>query len=329
MERRRLVIPVLVLIALVAFGTVGYRILEGWSWLDSLFMTAMTLTTVGYGSPQPLNTPGKVFSTILMLFGIGLMLYLLTLLAETLLRMFTDPNLAQRRRERKIMNLKNHTIVCGYGQVGEAVCTALKGANRDVVVIDHRTDNLAWAEAHGIFTLVGDATDEDTLRRAGVERATSLVSVINSDPSNLYVVLSAKGLNPGIRVIARASDESAARKMRRAGADEVVNPYQLSGNRIAAMMLAPRLSRLLSGDVTSDHFTVREITVPESLVGRTVGDLGRETGALIVAIWRDGQPLRAKAKNVLQAGDTFLVAGAAAEVEAVEAQRNEANVQGA
>lgn len=309
------------LTGLVLFGTVGYRLLEGWSWLDCLFMTAMTLTTVGYGSPGPLHTDGKVFSVVLMLFGIGLMLYLLTLLAETILRTVTDPLAAQRRKERKIMNLKNHTIVCGYGQVGEAVSTALLGAKKDVVVIDHRTDHLEWAQLHGLHTLVGDATDEDTLRRAGIERASALVSVINSDPSNLYVVLSARGLNPGIRVIARASDESAARKMRRAGADEVVNPYQLSGNRIAAMMLAPRLARLLSGDVTSDHFTVREITVPASLVGRTVGELGRETGALIVAIWRDGHPVRAKAKQVLEAGDTFLVAGAVAEVEAVEAER--------
>lgn len=316
------------LAGLVVFGTVGYRVLEGWSWLDCLFMTAMTLTTVGYGTPEELHTDGKVFSVVLMLFGIGFMLYLLTLLAETILRTVTDPLAAQRRKERKIMNLRNHTIVCGYGQVGEAVSTALVSAKKDVVVIDQRTEHLEWAQLHGLHTLVGDATDEEVLRRAGVERASALVSVINSDPSNLYVVLSAKGLNPGLRVIARASDESAARKMRRAGADEVINPYQLSGNRIAAMMLAPNLSRLLSGSVTSDHFTVREITVPESLVGRTIAELGQQTGALIVAIWRDGQPIRAKAKKTLQMGDTVLVAGAASEVEAVEAQRAE-NAQGA
>lgn len=330
MDRRRLYLLLGLLTGLVALGTLGYRVLEGWSWLDCLFMTAMTLTTVGYGSPGPLHTDGKVFSTLLMLFGIGFMLYLLTVMAEMVVRGLTDPVAAQRRKERRLINLKGHTIVCGYGQVGEAVCAALTGARREVVVVDHRPENLAWAEAHGINTLVGDATDEEVLRRAGVERAASLVTVINSDPSNLYVVLSAKGLNPGIRLIARASDESAARKMRRAGADEVVNPYQLSGNRIAAMMLAPRLSRLLSSGVTSEHFTIREITVPDRLVGRTIGELGRETGALIVAIWREGQPVRAKAKQPLQAGDTVLVAGAVAEVEAVEAQRTqEASVQGA
>ena len=279
------------LTALVVFGTVGYRLIEGWSWLDCLFMTAMTLTamtltTLGYGSPGPLHLGGKVFSVILMLCGIGLMLYLLTLLAETILRTVTDPLAAQRRKERKIMNLENHTIVCGYGQVGEAVATAMKGANKDNKdVIDQRTEHLEWAQLHGLHTVVGDATDEDILRRAGVETASALVSVINSDPGNLYVVLSARGMNPHLRVIARASDESAARKVRRAGADDVVNPCQVSGNRIAALMLAPHLANLLSGSVTSEHFTVREI---------------------------------------LQAGDTVPVAGAAVEVEAVEVEAVEA-----
>ncbi len=309
------------IVGLAAFGAVGYRVLEGWRWLDCVYMSVMVLTTVGFGEVHPLGVPGKVFTIVLMGVGIGLMLYLLSLLAETLVRGLMDPLAARRRKERKLIHLRGHTVVCGYGQVGEAVCTALRAAKKDVVVIDHRPEHLEWAEAHGIHTLVGDATDEDVLRRAGAERAESLVTVINSDPSNLYVVLSAKGLNPGLRVIARASDESAARKMRRAGADEVVNPYQLSGNRIAAMMLAPRLSRLLSGDVTSDHFAVREIGVPDALVGRTVADLGRETGALVVAVWRGGHPVVGRPGEVLHAGDTVLVAGAVAEVEAVEAAR--------
>ncbi len=188
---RRSPYPLMAMLAgLVAFGTLGFRLTEGWNWLDCLFMSVMTLTTVGYGSPGPLHQDGKIFSIILMTFGIGLMLYLLTLLAETLLRALTDPNLAQRRKERKIMSLKDHTIVCGYGQVGEAVANALVTARREVVVIDHRTEHIEWAEAHGIHTLVGDATDEEVLRRAGAEHASSLVTVINSDPSNLYVVLS-------------------------------------------------------------------------------------------------------------------------------------------
>lgn len=121
---------------LVTFGTVGYRLIEGWNWLDCLFMTAMTLTTVGYGSPEPLSVAGKWFSVLLMLFGIGLMLYLLTLLAEYVFRTMTDPDAQRRRKEKKLMSLQNHTIVCGYGQVGEAVCMALASAQREVVVID-------------------------------------------------------------------------------------------------------------------------------------------------------------------------------------------------
>lgn len=161
------------------------------------------------------------------------------------------------------------------------------------------------------------------LRRAGVESAASLVSVLSTDPANLYVVLSARGMNAGLRVIARASDESAARKMRRAGADEVVNPYQLSGNRIAAMMLAPNLSRLLAGDISSEHFTVREVGISAALVGQTVEQLGRRTGALVVAIWRGGEALRGRPSEVLREGDTVLVAGAVAEVEAVQARLGE------
>ncbi|WP_291427006.1 TrkA family potassium uptake protein [Deinococcus sp.] len=320
MDRRPFILSGLIL-GLVTFGALGYRITEGWSWLDCVYMSIMVLTTVGFGEVQPLNVHGKIFSIVLMTFGIGLMLYLLTLLAETVIRSVTDPSINKRRRERRIMNLRGHTIVCGYGQVGEAVTTALVSAKREVVVIDHRTEHIEWAETHGVHTLVGDATDEEVLRRAGLDRAASLVTVINSDPSNLYVVLSAKGIKPQLQVIARASDESAARKMRRAGADEVVNPYQLSGNRIAAMMLAPQFSRLLSGGATSDHFTVREIGVGQLLIGRSIEQLGRDTGALVIGIWRDGQVVRARAGEILQAGDTVLVAGAAHEVEAVEGQQ--------
>ena len=309
------------LLGLLAFGSLGYRLTEGWSWLDCLYMTEMVLTTVGFGEVHPLSPAGKAFSILLMLFGIGLMLYLLTLLAEYLLRTVTDPDTQRRRKEKKLQSFVDHTIVCGYGQVGEAVATALRGAGRTVVVVDQRPEHLEWAQTHGLHTLVGDATDEDVLKRAGVEHAAALVSVLSNDPANLYVVLSAKGLNPGLKVIARASDESAARKMRRAGADEVVNPYQLSGNRIAGMMLAPHLDRLLSGDISSEHFTVREVTVPERLVGQTVEHLGRETGALVVAIWRGGQAIRGRPQEQLRAGDTVLVAGAAAEVEAVEARQ--------
>lgn len=308
----------LMLLALVGLGAAGYHAIEGWSWDDSIYMTLMVLTTVGFGEVHPLTPAGKLYTDAVMVVGIGLMLYLLSLLAEGVVRGLFDPALAQRRKEKRLQTLRNHTVVCGYGQVGEAVCTALLGAGRKVVVIDEEAPRLEWAATHGLLTLQGDATDEDVLRRAGVEHAAALVTAIRSDPANLYVVLSAKGLRPDLQVIARASDESAARKMRRAGADEVVNPYQLSGNRIAGLMLAPHLSRFLAGTVASEHFTVREVSVPPRFVGQSVEELGKQTGALVVAIWRDGQPLRARGGETFAAGDTLLLAGASAEVEAVE-----------
>ena len=308
---------VLLLLSLVGGGTLGYVWLEGWSISDSLYMTLMVLTTVGFNEVHPLNQAGEYFTDALMVVGIGLMLYLLTLLADTTLRGVLDPVRMRRRKERRLRMLKNHTLVCGYGQVGEAVCAALKQAGRQIVVIDADTERLAAAQAQGLPVLEGDATDEELLKRAGIEKASALVSVINSDPANLYVVLSARGLVPELMIIARASDEQAGIKMRRAGASEVVNPYQLSGNRIARLMLAPHLSRFLSGGLDSDHFTVRETAVPDSYIGQSIERFGQQSGALVVAIWRGGQALRAHPREVLQSGDTLLLAGTAAEVEGV------------
>ncbi|TSA82470.1 potassium channel protein [Deinococcus detaillensis] len=308
---------VLVLLTLIGGGASGYHWLEGWNWSDSVYMTLMVLTTVGFNEVHQLSRPGEYFTDVLMVAGIGLMLYLLTVLAESALRGVVDPQRARRRKERRVKMLKGHTLVCGYGQVGEAVCAALKQAGRSVVVIDTDAERLAYASAHGLQVLGGDATDEEVLKRAGVERAGALVSVIHSDPANLYVVLSARGLVPELKIIARASDESAARKMRRAGASEVVNPYQLSGNRIARLMIAPHLARFLSSDLDSSHFTVREGAVPSGYVGKTIEQFGQDSGALVVAIWRDNQALRARPQEVLLSTDTLLLAGTAAEVAGV------------
>lgn len=308
---------VLVLLALVGGGASGYHAIEGWNWSDSLYMTLMVLTTVGFNEVHPLSRWGEYFTDVLMVAGIGLMLYLLTVLAESALRGVVDPQRARRRKERRLRMLKDHILVCGYGQVGEAVCDALREAGRSVVVIDADAERLSTASAHGLQVLEGDATDEEVLKKAGIEKASALVSVINSDPANLYVVLSARGLAPELTIIARASDESAARKMRRAGASEVVNPYQLSGNRIARLMLAPHLARFLSSDLDSSHFTVREGAVPTSYVGKTIEQFGQDSGALVVAIWRDNHALRARPQEVLLGTDTLLLVGTGEEVAGV------------
>ncbi|GGQ98803.1 potassium channel family protein [Deinococcus ruber] len=301
---------------LIGVSSSGYHFIEGWDWSDSVYMTLMVLTTVGFGEVHPLHPAGKAFTNVLMVAGIGLMLYLLSLLAESTLRGVLDPATLKRRKERRLRMLKDHTVVCGYGQVGEAVGAALLSAGRTVIVVDDNPERLALAASHGLHTLEGDATDEEVLKRAGLEKAAALVSVISSDPANLYVVLSARSLMPQLTIIARASDESAARKMRRAGASEVVNPYQLSGNRIAGLMLAPHLAQFLHGTAASDHFTVREIAVPEPDVGRSVEAFGQRSGALVVAIWRDGHPLRAQPDELLRPTDTLLLAGTAREVAA-------------
>lgn len=313
--RRVLPLSGLVL-GLIGFGTLGYRLTEGWSWLDCVYMTLMVLTTVGFGEVHTPTPHGKMFSIVLMSLGIGLMLYLLAQIAEAVMRDLTDPVVVRKRKERKVNKLADHVVVCGLGQVGEAVTVSLLAEGQKVVAIDTRAERLAWAEARGAGTLEGDATDDELLRRAGIERARALVCVTNNDPSNLYVVLSARGLNPGLHIIARASDESATRKIQRAGADEVINPYSLSGRRIAGLILNPKLTQFMSGSSDNPaHFTVREVPLSAQYVGQTVAELGQKSGALIVAIWREGGPVRARPGEVLGTGDTLLAVGSDAEID--------------
>lgn len=301
--------PLLLLVALNAAGMLGYRLTEGWPLVDCLYMSLMVLTTVGFNEIHPLTPAGKWLTIGLMSFGIGLMLYLLTQLSEIVTRRVLDPTEVRRRKERRHMKLKRHTIVCGYGRVGEAVAAALQNAGRSVLVIDQDPERIAWADSQGLATLEADATDESTLHRAGLPQAEALITAMHGDPANLYVVLSARALAPQLTIIARAGSEIAGQKMTRAGADEVINPYQVSGGRIADLLLAPRFTRALSGHELPSHFDLRELPVPETLHGQPVGRVSETTGTRVVALWRGGEILVAHGDQVLQPGDVLLVAG--------------------
>lgn len=315
-ERRSLLPRILAIIgALVVLGTVGYRLIEGWSWLDSLYMTLMVLTTVGFGEVRPLGAGGKLFTSALMVVGIGLMLYSISLLAEIEIGAFADPRRARKRKERRVRELQGHTVVCGFGQVGEAVCAALHEEGKAFVVVDASRERARLAEERGYLSIEGDATQDDTLRRAGVTRAANLVSVLSSDPANLYVLLSALSLRPELTTIARASNEDAAEKMRRAGAGEIINPYRISAARVANLLLRPTLVQLLDalrfGEV---DYRIEEVAVEGDLVHSSVQDVGRRSGALVVAVRRGEQVRRPHPDDKLERGDVLLLIGAAEEL---------------
>ena len=237
----QLVRSLLALAVLTAVAIAGYMLIEGWSLLDAAYMTVVTFTTVGYEEVHPLSSTGRVFTMFLMVAGVGVMLYILTsvmhlIVAQELLR-----NLVRRRRMRSRMaRLSGHFIVCGFGRVGRAVAFTLQEQSAEVIVIDKDADALTEAEERGMLWVRGDSTQDEHLLAAHVREAHGLVAATGDDSHNVFVSLTARGLNPDLYIVARASRPDAAEKLRRAGADEVVLPHVIGGKEMALSALSSR-----------------------------------------------------------------------------------------
>jgi voltage-gated potassium channel len=231
---RQIALAIALIAALVVLGTGGFM-LTGESFLDSLYRTMNTVTTAGMDS-RPDSGAGKVLTAVLLVSGVAAFLYLIGLLLEFVVGGLASGLWERRRMNARIGALDAHHVVCGYGRVGTRVVQDLAAAGARVLVIDRNLDALTRAREDGVPCMGGDAADDAVLHEAGIERAASLVACADDDAANTYVVLTAKGVRPDLHVIARASSESAVRKLQRAGADEVVSPYLTAGDQIAALL---------------------------------------------------------------------------------------------
>jgi voltage-gated potassium channel len=294
------------LLGVFVLGTIGYVVL-GFSVLDAVYQTVTTVATVGFREVQPLDDAGKVFTIVLILIGVGTALYTFSVLLESLLEGHLARLFGRRRMERQIEGLHDHVIVCGWGRVGRAIGTELAAAGTDLVVVDR--DPTRPPEA-GVPSIVGDATEDLLLERAGLSRARALVAALDSDAANLFVTLSARSLRPDLFIVARARVEESEEKLRRAGADRVVNPQSIGGARIAAFVLQPNVTEFL--DVVMHdrnlQFRLEEVVVPpgSAIAGRSIRDahLRDRTGALVLALREsDG------AFNTNPSPDTTIAAG--------------------
>lgn len=224
----------LALAALVALGVAGYMLIEGWSFLDAAYMTIITFTTVGYEEVRPLSQTGRIFNMFVMVGGVGVMLYILTSVVHMVVAQQALRHLVRRRRMRtRISRLSGHFIVCGFGRVGKAVALTLEEQSAPLVVIDKDPEVLTEAEQYGLLYLHGDPTRDEDLLTARVEEALGLVAATGNDSDNVYISLTARGLNPSLRIVARASRADAEDKLRRAGADEVISPHIIGGRHMA------------------------------------------------------------------------------------------------
>jgi voltage-gated potassium channel len=314
------------LLAVFVGGTVGYRVIERADWWDAFYMTAITLTTVGYREVFPLSRAGQVFTVVLLVFGLGLLLLVATEIGRTVLEGEIRHVLGQARRSRMIERLEGHEIVCGWGRMGQAVVEELRHARRDVVVVELRGEKVQRLNELGIAVVAADATSETALNAAGVARARGLVACLNDDAHNVYTVLTARSLNPNLFIVARAGEEGAETRMRRAGANRVVNPYQHGGTRLAHLLLKPSVVDFLDFSLAAGReagLDLEQLRVDESSVvaGRTIiqADLRRRCGIAVVAVRRAEALLPNPEPSLrIEAGDVLIVLGTRGQLESLE-----------
>jgi voltage-gated potassium channel len=322
--RKRLILSILLIVLIVAFGTVGYMIVEGWSILDSIYMTIITLASVGYKEVHELSYNGRMFTIVLIIGGVGTVLYALNNGAKLILEGEFKEIFWRKRLEKKIRELKNHYIVCGYGRMGKIICRELKEKNIKFVVVEKKLD--ALGEKGDIIILEGDATRDEILREVGIERAKGLISVLPTDAENLFVVLSARELNPKLFIVARAGEEGSEQKLMRAGADKVVSPYHIGGLRIAHTVLKPAVVDFIEFATKSGNIDLQmeEITIREDskLAGLTLDEcgIGRELGIIIVAIKRPAGDMKFNPtfRTTIKAGDTLIALGEISKLKILE-----------
>jgi len=312
-SRARIRIVLIAVLAALAFGTIVFRLLEGWSILDSLYVTAQTVTTVGFGDITPRTAPGRAFATVFMIVGVGIVLYALTSTVQSIVH---SELFARYGHSRKMSKLQNHFIICGAGRVGSHLIRSLRAVDGVFLVIESDQRKCETLMDMGIPVLVRDATLEESLVEAGVEHARGLASCLPDDADNVYVVLTARDLNPGIHIVARAAEEQAESKLIRAGANRVVAPTIIGGHRMAMALTKPAVGDFLDS-VTANQlelgFEQLEVDPVSTLVNRKLSEtvIRSELNIVIVSIRRnDGEIIfNPSGETRIEGGDMLIAIG--------------------
>lgn len=312
----RLRLPALVLGAALVYGTAGFRVVEGFGLVDSLYMTVITLTTVGFGEVRPLGTGGRLFTISLIVVGMVGALSVLGAVTATLASGELGTILKRRGMRKRIDGLHDHYVICAYGRVGRAAAEELVRQGADVVAIEVRPDLEPLLAESGIAYLIGDPTSEAVLEEARIRQAKALICAVDSDAVNVYITLAARALNPALFIISRASSAGSVETLRRAGSDRVVSPYSLSGLRMAALSQQPAMLDFVDIVSVAPDLRVEELVVgpASALAGRTVREACAPHGGvmMLVVITSGGETvIPPRADTVLGAGDLVIAIGRA------------------
>lgn len=313
----RLRLAITIFFVVLGTGTFVYKHILHLGWVDALYFTVVTIATVGYGDIQPLDQSARLFTIVFILGGLGAASYSISIMMVAIIEGEVRGELKHLRMIKEIEKLKNHVILCGFGRIGAELAASFMAESVPCVVIEQDDAALAQGESLGYLMLKGDATTDEALRIAGIERAKSVVPALASDADNLFIVISARQLNPKLTIIARATDESTAVKMTKAGADRIVRPLHIGANHFAQAVLRPTVLDFIqvSGRRRQAEFQIEEVLVSPgaAIVGRTLAEISlrREIAAILIGIKRAQGDLvfNPSAETLIQAGDTMVAIG--------------------
>jgi voltage-gated potassium channel len=314
---RHLKISVFVLLILVSAGTIGFMTIEGWRFLDALYMTVITLGTVGFKEIHDLSDYGKIFTMVLIVIGVSVLGYIVGSLAQIMFEGQIQRVMGRKKVEKMIDGLMEHYIICGFGRIGSLICKEFKANGLAFVVVEKDPERSDYLEAEGILHMKGDATLDETLLKAGIKKAKGLISVVTSDTENVYITLTARGLNPDLFILARSGEEGSDIKLKRAGANKVVSPYIIGGSRMAQSILRPNVVDFIEIATGSEHLDLQmeELFIPaeSAFAGETLISSGfrKETGVIIVGIKKaQGKMVfNPHSQAKIEAGDTLIILG--------------------
>ncbi|MFC1528443.1 potassium channel family protein, partial [Candidatus Latescibacterota bacterium] len=316
-EMRIIVLTLFVGLGIISYGIIGYMVVEGWDFQDSLYQTIITISTVGFTEIHPISSSGRIITIILILLAISLLTYFFSQFVTIMVEGRLNKLLRGRKMEKKISKLKEHFIICGYGKMGNQIAFEFQQAKVPFVVLDKDSEVFERESAIDMLWIVGDASREEDLERCNIKLARGLVSVLTEDKENVYTILTARGLNSNLRIVTRSNEYESERKLRRSGADHVISPFKIGGSRIASVMLRPSITHFLDGLARAEEIrlTLVEIEVMDNslMAGKTILETGITdiSDSIIVGLRRQNQQIviRPSIDTRLMIGDQLVLMG--------------------
>lgn len=323
---KHLIVSILLTLLLISSGTAGYMIIEGWDILDALYMTVITMGTVGYDEVHEISKTGRLFTILLIFFGVGFFVYVAGVVVQFMVEGRMRTILGRRRLDKKIDRLKDHYIICGYGRIGRVLCKNLLRKPLDLVVIEKDRELVPVMDEDKVLYVCGDVSDEANLIKAGIKRAKGLVAVLATDADNVFLVLTARQLNPDLHIVARACQVESKAKLRAAGANNVESPYEMGGVSMAQRILRPTVTNFLDlafahkrKDIQMEEIPVSPSSALSNIMLKDSG-IRQQFNLIIIAIKKsdDSMLFNPSFETVIKAGDTVIAVGEEANLKKLE-----------